>query len=454
MLLLSCTVSTTSHATQVGSIFSGPASADALVSYYNPAGMTLLSKTHGVVFGAASFLRLQYQRSSPSLLDGSIYPQAEVFVTKPAPALGFVTDAGSKRWRLGLSVSLPLLEGGSWAETYEGRPASTRYFALQARLGKFLISPAVAYKITPWLSVGAGLDVIGVLLSHEAFIDFGARTNQLLCKTSGYDQCQLDSPFRREDPHYQGLTTIDGIGFSVGVNAGILLTPRDDLRFGFGIHSGGPVTIPADIEVHVPASIASYMATHLASIELPELKAKGDVALRMPLIFTAGVWWRVRPRLQLAADLHFMRTSDTQVMVGNITETSSALIGDQVLIKGRGDAMLFGLRGSYLIGEKLRVALRVEYDVNTRPERFVSPISIDFHRISLHAGLTWAITKHIGLTLEVAHYLMFSHDVRMSTFAPNALPTTAAEEGLDKPSPTGTYSAQADRVGLGLSFRF
>jgi len=455
-LLLAVLYPLPAHASQVGSIFSGPASADPVVSYYNPGGMTLLSGTRGMLFGAVSFVRLQHQRDFPNMLDGSIYPEAHVFVPKPAPALGFVTDGGTRRWRFGISISLPLLDGGSWSETYDGQPASTRYFALRARLGKFLISPAVAYQVNPWLSVGAGLDVIGVLLSLESFIDFGARINQLACKELGLDSCALDEIFPREDPSLQGLTTIDGIGFSVGFSAGVLLTPRDDLRFGFGLHSGspGPVTIPSDIGVHVPEAIGNYMEANLPSIALPELKAKADVKLKTPLIFTAGVWWRPRPKLQLTADFHFMKTSDTQVMVGAITETNSALIGNQVLIKARGDAMLFGLRGSYDVLPNLRAALRLEYDANTRPERYVSPISVDFHRLSVHAGIAWAITKRIGLSFEYAHYFIFSRDIQESAFAPNAMATTEEEEGLDKPSPTGTFSAQADRVGLGLSFRF
>jgi len=98
--------------------------------------------------------------------------------------------------------------------------------------------------------------------------------------------------------------------------------------------------------------------------------------------------------------------------------------------------------------------LRVEYEANTRPERYTSPVSIDFHKISIHAGCAWRPLSWLALSLEYGHYFLFARTVRSSAFAPNPNPTTAVEEGLDKPPPSGRYWVEADRVGVGAYFSF
>ncbi len=442
-------------ASQIGTIFSGPTTADAASVYWNPAAMTQLSGTRILLFGAISAVRLSFQPAQASLFDGSTYPEADVFVPKPSPAFGLVTDATLKRWRFGVGFSLPLLDGATWEASYDGRPSSTRYFAEAARLGKFILHGAAAYRIAPWISVGVGLDVYGVMLRHQVRTDFGAKINQVAC-ASAPSTCSLSSPLQREDPTYDAPTDLDGLGWGVGVSAGILLTPLTWLRIGAGIHSGaGTVKVPVTLSVDLPRSVIDFMRSNYPSVQLPSLSAEGDVKIRTPIMANVGVAIMATPKLELALDLHWMNTSQTVVMVGTITKDQSlGLIGDQVLIKARGDALLIGVRAAYRVVEPLLVALRIEYDRNTRPDEFISPISIDFHRISFHLGARWRFSRYLALSLEYAHYFMPSRDITSSRFAPNANPTTPEEEGLDKPSATGRYTAAADRVGLAVQVAF
>jgi long-subunit fatty acid transport protein len=447
-----------SHAALVGNIFSGPTTADPAIVYWNPAGMTLLRGTQLMLFGAVSAVRLQYARSTPSAFDGTSFPESQVFVAKPSPAFGLVTDFGKKRWRAGLSAALPMLEGATWDTVTDGRPSATRYFAEAARLGKFVVTAAGAYQVHPRFSIGFGFDVWWVMLKHAVMTDFGAKINQMACASTP-SACSLNSPLARENPDFDAPTNVEGNGVGVGASAGFLFTPFDWVRIGVGVHSGaGKIKIPVDLSVELPQSVLDYMRQNLPTVGLPALSEKGNVKLTVPLMVTFGVAVEPSPRWEIAYDLHWMNTAATDMMIGTVTtDNTGGLIGDQVLVKARDDSLLMGLRGVYRPLKNLQtlqVALRIEYEKNTRPSTFLSPVSVDFHRASIHAGVRWQMTSYLAMSLEYGHYLLFTRTVSVSRFSPNANPTTPEEEGLDKPSAAGRYSAQADRVGLSIHASF
>jgi len=451
---LLCITSTPARAGLVGSIFSGPTSADSAAIYWNPGAMPLLEGTQTMLFGAVSAVRLEYDRDTPAP-DGSMYPLAEVFVAKPAAFVGVVTDLGFlEDLRIGLGATIPILDGARWSDTFDDQPSSTRYFAVNARQLLFTITPAVAYRVNRYFSIGFGLDIVGMILHHEAMVDFGGKINQMGCSLLG-GPCSLGNPFRLEDATYDARAIIDGMGWGVGASIGVLLTPAPWLRLGLGFHSGaGSMTIPVEMTVELPDSVKQYMAANLSSVSLPEIVAEGKVKTTSPWAVMAGASFHPTETVELAVDLHWMQQSATSTMVADVVYSSSTLVGDQVLVKQREDVFLVGLRGSYRFLRPLAAALRVEYENNTRPEESTSPVSIDFHKISLHLGLAWQATSWLAFSLEYAHYFLLTRTVANSQFHPRAEPLTPVEQGFDKPSPTGTYTGRADRVGLGIALDF
>lgn len=444
------------RAALVGNIFSGPTTGDGAAIYQNPGAMTLVQGTQSLAFGAVSAIRLNYQRDTVSAFDNQPFPTADVFIAKPNLAVGLVTDATLRDFRFGLGVFLPIIEGASWDTEYGGRPSSTRYYALDARLAFFKIEPAVAYRITRFISVGVGMDIVGVMLRHNVMTDFGAKINQMACAASAAGCSDPNMPLAREDPTYDAPTLIDGMGWGVGVFAGLLITPAPWLRIGGSFHSGaGTVSVPVELSVKLPQAVNDYMSANLPTVKLPAIEADGEVETVSPMTATAGIAVDVTDRLELAADLHWIDFSSTAVMVGIVTEPDPlGLIGPQVLIKGRRDSFLVGLRGAYRVLPTLRAALRLEYENNSRPETFTSPVSVDFEKYSFHLGVAWQVTRNILVSLEYGHFFLPQRNIETSRFAPNPDPTTPEEQGLDKPSPTGRYFIDVDRVGFGIALGF
>jgi len=443
------------QATAVGNLFSGPTSADAATVYWNPAAMTLISGTQSMLFGGATFLRGQYNRDTKDPFSGKSFPPAYLDVIKPDPAPFVVTDFGLKRWRFGFGIVAPVIDGASWELSYGGQPSSTRYYAIQARIVEFMVEPAVGFQVNRWLSLGFGIDVIGMWVTQTLMTDMGARVNQLACAMTSGTNCQLDAPLARENPAYDALTKVSGTGFSAGVYGGILLTPWPWLQIGASMHSGGrTMKIPVSMSVDIPKTIVDYVAKNLRDVALPALVAEGNVELGSPLIVKAGVRLAPTAKLDFSADFQWIQKSVMATMFGNVERASNPLVTGQVLVKAWRDEWQIGARSTYWVHPRVRVGLRVEVGPNTRPERYTTPVSLDVTKISLHGGVQWQVHRHVSLNLEYGHYFIFSRTVSQTDFAPNAHPTTPLEEGFDRPLPTGYYNAWADRVGLGLNLYY
>jgi long-subunit fatty acid transport protein len=441
-------------ATVVGTVYSGPTTADPLAVYWNPGATTLLTGTSALIYSGATLIALDYQRTTPNNLDGGPFEKADMFAAKPDIAFGFVTDIGLEDLRLGVSLATPVLDGGRWHIDYGGQPSSTRYYVIEGHQAHILIRPAVAYRLHPTLSVGAGLDIVGIWIHGDSLSDLGARFNQLACQANPAS-CAINAPFPREDPTLAARVRGDALGWDVGLAAGALWTPLSWLRLGVGFASGaGDMTIPVDIRVDLPPTAVEFVQQTMPGVRLPDLNASADIRTHSPMMVTAGLMVLPADRLELTADLHWIRKSRMSVTMIDIRKAASDLVPDQVMVKVVKDAWTVGLRGSYRLLPQLSVALRGELTTNTMPERFTTPVSLDFDKIMLQAGLAWQVTPWLGVVVEYGHAFLFPRIIDESAFAPNADPRTAVEEGLDKPSPLGKYTGYSVKLNGAVQVTF
>jgi len=439
-------------ATVVGTIFSGPTSDDPLTVYWNPAAMTLAPGTRAQLYSGATLISMSYDRHDVGT--GERYPRADQLVAKPEIAFGFITDLGTDRLRAGLSFATPVLDGVRWDTEYGGQPSSTRYYAIEGHQAHMFIRPAVAYRVHPKISIGVGLDIIGIWLRSDAMVDLGAMLNQAACRMNEWG-CSVDAPLPREDPAYAGRLAVDAVGWGVGVAGGVHAVPWPWLRLGLSAASGGrEIDVPVRFDVQVPEAARAFVRDNLPSLGLPPLNAEASVGVYSPMMVTAGVMLLPTARIRLAADLHWIQKSRMSVTMIQILQSSSDLITDQVKVAVVRDAFTAGLRGSYLLRPNLAAALRAEYTSNTMPERFTTPVSLDFAKVNLQAGLDWRLTRWLGVVLEYTHTILVPRTIAQSAFAPNADPRTPEQASLDRPYPTGRYRGLAAKLTVGVTLTF
>ena len=453
-VLLATTGSTQARA-DPGSIFSGPAEAEALAAYWNPAAMTLLPRgTHVALMTTLMFARPTYQRETANPLDGKQYPASALSTLLPDPALGLVTSAGLDRFRFGLSASLPMMDGAAWGDTQEGKPAGTRHYATEGMMVQLSIQPSVAFRINRYISVGAGLDLMMIYSESKVLADFGARLNQIVNAGCTSD-CPLNSAVSREDPTFDAMTSVNGSAWGAGGFVGVLVTPLPWLRLGAIFRTGGgELEVPVELNIEIPPKLRSAVDATGIKVNYPELTGSGVMTVVVPMSLAAAVTVGPLAWFSFTADVRWVNKAETGVFLINLHRRSSSLITDQSLILIHDDYVMVGLRGVFQVLDSLRLALRLEYSPVTVPDEYMTPISMDFESFSLHAGLAWQITAWLGVNVEYTRYFLTERQIEQSHFAPNARPTTKIEEGFDRPSPTGLYSCEVDRVGLGMTFSF
>ncbi len=419
--------------------------------------MTLMTGTVGMLTITPMLFQVSYQRDTPSAFDGSYYPEAPSVVPSVLPHMGVVTDAGLENWRFGLGVAIPLAQGVDWDAEYAGRPASTRYYALSATDVHIYLEPTVAYRINKYISIAAGMDIIAVSISESLTIDFSAQINQMTCTATETPPhlCPVNSPLPRENPAFDGVLRVNGLGFGVGGFAGVMVTPLPWLRLGLAFHSGaGSVEVPTDVSIDVPEAAKGYLEASLPGSALPALEGKLKVPRNSPWMVNAGVAARPTEELEIAADLHWINSSANQTLFAPVVYSTISIISDQLMINTKDDIFIVGLRGAYRVLPRLLVAMRLQYDANTYQEPFVTPVSMDFHLIKIQLGISWRATSWLTIQSEYSHQFAFSRTIQTSHFAPNSLPTTPQEISFDRPSPTGYYTYMADRWTFGAQFHF
>ena len=436
-----------------GSIFSGPASADILASYWNPAAMTLLpGGTHLELHSTVMYARVNYQRATVNPYDGQPYPLANLETFKPDPALGAVFNAGLEDFRFGLSVTMPSMDGAAWTDTQDGKPSSPRHYATSGMIIQLSIQPSVAYRINRFISIGVGIDAFMLAMESNVVVDFGAKINGYANRYCTAN-CRLDPLVGWEDPAFEATTSVKGSEWGVGGFAGVLVTPLPWLRLGAIFRSGGgEVKIPVDIEVGMPAGIGDFIKAAGLDLLLPEIRAKGEMCMVVPMSLagavTLGPFWR----FLISADVRWINRSKTGVNMVNISHATSQLVADQALLLVHDDYVMAGVRVEVMPADTLKLALRFEYSPRTVPDQFMTPISMDFDSYSLHAGLAWQVSPWFALMVEYTHYFLPARTITHSNFGPNPKALTKIESGFNLPSPTGRYWVDADRFGLGIAF--
>lgn len=178
----------------------GATAADASVAMFNPAGMTKLDRSQLFTGIQGSWLDVKFD-ADESTFGGGDGGNAGDFI--PTGSMAYVYSVNPKL-KLGVSAASFFGLGIEYDEDWAGR-----YFVQEASFLTFVISPGIGYRINKWLSLGGGATVLYSKLDQKTAIN-----NQLT------DPGVPDGEIKIDD---------DDLGY--GFNLGILIEPREDLRF-------------------------------------------------------------------------------------------------------------------------------------------------------------------------------------------------------------------------------
>jgi len=251
-----------------GSAFAAQAD-DPSALYYNPAGMPQLPGVQlytgvNLIGSSTSFTNLQGATASGGPTGAIINPpQSFLYLTW---SLSDVIPSSNpfSNLSLGIGVNVPFGLQTNYSST--GPLANV---ATHAELPLLDIKPTAAYRVTPYLSFGVGLDIYTF---SSLFGDGQAEQKRI----AGPEFALLGIP-------PGSVLEVNGVDTAVGFNLSTLITPFRTTdgkpRLNIGLVYRSPVTLNLDGDFRVNAMRA----------------ADAKIQLKLPWVFTGAIaWWPVR----------------------------------------------------------------------------------------------------------------------------------------------------------------
>lgn len=223
--------------------------------FFNPALINSLPGTQVEIGTTLIFPRREYTDSSGD----STHTKDTVFY----PSTFFLTHAVNDSISAGLGVFNPFGLATDWGNTWSGR-----YLATKSKIESYNINPVVSWRVAPFLSVAAGLDIV--------LLDATLKN-------------KISTPYGDVSQKFSG----DGTG--IGFNVGLLIDSGKGLTLGASYRSEVKIDIDGKAEFDVPNSaLAAYFpdTDGKTTLTLPQQVFAGIAYQPIdPLVLEVGMRW-------------------------------------------------------------------------------------------------------------------------------------------------------------------
>ncbi|MCA9664239.1 MAG: outer membrane protein transport protein [Myxococcales bacterium] len=356
--------------------------------YHNPAGLTMqdgirLYASVGLAFIDTDFRLRQWGNSSNYIK----YPvDSEGFYPGISPA-GFgaipMLVLSSNIYKDKLYGALSFYVPNAIGIVVDDGPA--RYHAGTSYLIAGFATASLAWRVTNWLSVGAGFSLAYVRISAK---------RKLYPELAGTNLSGL----------LGGESDIDLVGEDVrpGANAGILLRPFRSLTIGIAMISRIDMNLTGDVDVILGPGAPTKPGTKLSGTQA--------TALLIPWSFHFGANWDVTKYVEIGAELRYYTYSSLKEQRSKIDGIN--LISELVVPKDYSDS--YQVSGGVLVKlpphPQLELMAGVHWDKSPAPNRTISLDQPTFDHLGLHTGVRYRWGRYrFGMTF--AHYWYFRRDV-------------------------------------------
>lgn len=406
----------------LGNAYSGQAAAaeDASTIYFNPAGLTRIPGLQ--VVAALDFVRPSSEFKNRGTTPATLQPTLGG-TGGDAGSLGLVPNGyvsyeavPGMIWA-GIGVNAPFGLETKWDSGWMGR-----FHAIKSSVKTINLNPTVAWKIVPWLSIGAGVNyqwfdaelTNSVNYSAAAFAAGGATALAALA-ASGCGTLAGGC---------EGVAKVSGDTWSWGWNVGAMIELPTRTRIG--------VTYRSALTHYIKGDVSFGNRPALLAAALPDGPVK--TTLEVPDTVSVAVAQQVIPTLQLLADFTWTGWSSIQDL--SIYRTSGAPLTSTPLKFD--DSWRVGLGANYQATEAVKLRLGVAYDTTPVRNEFRTPRLPDQDRTWLAGGVQWAFSKRAAIDLGIAYLFIKDASSNLPSVDPNPRPGFSAPP---RGNLIGTYGA-------------
>ena len=446
---------------QFGADHGQPALGNAYSVYFNPAAMTGMKGSDVTLEGVFAARSLSFNRS-PSALSPSCGPSpsspscagtgsasspiyqssntgpATLFNGLAAPYLGYVTDFGGSKFRLGVAGYVPFGGQVSWGkvgafQNYPGAPGAydgpQRWASISASTASLYGTVALAYRIeAAHLGIGVSASVINTSIQDTRAHNF-----------DGSDSVIGNGSI------VEGRSYLDVSGVQVGAAAGLYWEPTTTLRLGASYTSQpnfGTMRLSGSFKDYTPGS--DVKPTNV------------DLLQSLPDVIRFGAAWRVAPDAELRLDGSWQRwsefTNQCVVISGkscSLGNNGSSPNGDVVqnVVRNFQDAFKIRAGGAYWVLPQTEMFASGSLETSPVGSRYEDALIYDNVHVAGTLGVRHGFTKNIYAMAAYTYIYVLPMTVTDSALATYAQPSKA-------PSENGQYSASLYILNAALSYVF
>ncbi len=377
-----------------GDDFAGVAAGGTLgAMYWNPATMTEAAGLRLEANAAAIFPYADIKPSvftSPLLLGlGGTAPSGNIVHDAVLPS-GYAAWSYNDRVWLGLAANSPF--GLTTTNPING---PGQIYARSSSVRSYDLNPDVAFKVTDWLSLGAGVEAVY----------FKTRLSQAL------------SPLPNAPS-----AVLDGNDWGVGFTAGATLTPRAGTSLGVGYRSTVSETLAGSLELG-------------SAIKVP-----ATAPLRLPDTLTVGLRQVVTPDLTLAVGYEWTGWSSLQNVV-----VKDAAIPTSLPFYYK-DGSFASLGGEYRYNGMLTLRAGTGYEWSPIGTTVRDTRLPDADHVTASIGAGIRLSDRLTLDLAYTHYFPVGTErIALSGSNPGAITGLAY---------LATVEGHADVASVGVKYRF
>jgi long-chain fatty acid transport protein len=331
---------------------------DAATVFTNPAGMTRLNRSELLIGVQPLYLHAKFSPDDDTTTTGS---DGDASTWLPAGGIYYVHNLMPKL-KLGISTVGYFGLGLEYEDDWVGR-----YYVREIKLQALGVQPALAYRVTDWLSLGAGVVALyGVLDEKIAVNNIGPN---------------------RPD----GKLELEDSDLTYQVNLGVLVEPRKGTRFGLTYLSEGDLEFEdePDFSNLGPGLEAILRANGL-------LDAKLEIEFTMPQALMLSAYHELNDRLAILGNLGWQDWSEFgKVGVTVASEDTSSLTVD----RNYKDTWHVAIGAQYRVAAPWLLTAGIAYDSSMMDDKDRTPdLPLgEAWRFGLGARYDWSENLAFGL---------------------------------------------------------
>jgi long-chain fatty acid transport protein len=393
---------------------------DAATVYYNPAGMTSLSRPEIDLAGAMVQMSSHFANggTTDALGGAALGTSGDKGQNFPVPDF-FAVMPLSPRLSLGLGLFSPFGQANNYPTGWVGR-----YQLQKISLKTVDIDPAIAYRLTSSFSVGGGIDIQYAHFTRSNTLDFGSlcfvSLNPTACTNMGLVPQGAD-----------GRLAVAAADWNVGFNLGVLYDPSPWTHIGLTYRSAVSHDLSGMARFQVPTAATPLLAGGM--FQDTDLTAK----ITLPEMIAFGLSQRIDDNFTLLVDIDGTRWSHLKQLTLNFANPAQP---DQGLTLNWHDSARAAVGGIYRIADDIELRGGVSYDQTPVPTAFRDADIPDSNEVMISAGLSYRFDEDVSALISYSHGEFASAPVNLAMFGAGTL--------------AGRFQRSSDAIGLQTRIRF